>query len=179
MKFIKKNIKIIVGFIVGVILASGITVYATYKYFATDVSYIKDGTEISVEDALNELYANLNLELEFVISNSVTGTLTTNRTASVDLSSGNYIIFANEYNAGAPTTGLNTSITLSSSDANTIINMLSSKVSSYETAYSSSSNITIFQVQSNNNFILTILGNDAGKHSTAAAGLNYIIYKVK
>ncbi len=58
MKFIKKNIKIIIGFIVVAILASGITVYATYKYFATDVSYTKDGTEISVAQALNELYKN-------------------------------------------------------------------------------------------------------------------------
>lgn len=58
MKFIKKNIKLIVGIIVGVLSVSGISVYATYKYFATDVSYTKDGVEMSVADALNDLYNN-------------------------------------------------------------------------------------------------------------------------
>ncbi len=58
MKFIKKNIKFIVGIIIGMLLVSGVSVYATYKYFANEVSYTKDGTEISVTDALNELYAN-------------------------------------------------------------------------------------------------------------------------
>lgn len=58
MEFIKKNIKMIIGFIAGVILASGITVYATYTYLATDVSYERNGTEISVANALNDLYDN-------------------------------------------------------------------------------------------------------------------------
>ena len=56
MKFIKNNFKVIISFIVGVILASSITVYAT-SYFAKDISYSKDGTEINnVQDALNDLY---------------------------------------------------------------------------------------------------------------------------
>lgn len=58
MKFLRNNLKVIIGFIVGVILASGITVYA-YSYYARDIGYIKPGIgkEISVEKALNELYS--------------------------------------------------------------------------------------------------------------------------
>jgi len=61
MNFFNKNIKGIIGFIVGVILASGITVYA-YSYYAKDISYTKPGTNapISVEVALNELYSKTN-----------------------------------------------------------------------------------------------------------------------
>lgn len=60
-KFLKNNFKLIIGFIVGVILASSITVYA-YSYFARDISYTKPGTEtaISVETALNDLYSKAN-----------------------------------------------------------------------------------------------------------------------
>ena len=54
MKFLKNNFKVIVGFIIGVILASSIAVYA-YSYFASDVKYTDTKT---VEQALDELYAN-------------------------------------------------------------------------------------------------------------------------
>ena len=61
MKFLKNNLKAIIAFILGVILASSITVYA-YSYIASDVKYTKkDGTEISVADALNDLYHKGNL----------------------------------------------------------------------------------------------------------------------
>ena len=53
MNFLRKNLKLIVGFIVGVILASSITVYA-YNYLASDIGYTDDK---SVADALNELYS--------------------------------------------------------------------------------------------------------------------------
>ena len=56
MNFFKKNIKLIIGFIVGVILASGITVYAT-SYFAGDVKYTRNNIETTVEAALNDLYS--------------------------------------------------------------------------------------------------------------------------
>lgn len=61
MKFLKEKKGIIISFIIGVILASGMTVYA-YSYFAKDIGYTKAGTntEISVEAALNELYTNRN-----------------------------------------------------------------------------------------------------------------------
>lgn len=59
MEFIKKNIKTIISIIVTAIIFTGFSAYATTAYLAKDVSYIKnDGTQINVEDALNELYNN-------------------------------------------------------------------------------------------------------------------------
>ena len=56
-KIFKKEV--IIAFIIGIILASSIAVYA-YSYAAKDISYTKPGenTLISVETALNELYTN-------------------------------------------------------------------------------------------------------------------------
>lgn len=55
MKFLYK--KLIIVFIIGMILTGGIAAYATYNYYAKDISYTKsNGDKISVEDALNELY---------------------------------------------------------------------------------------------------------------------------
>ena len=61
MKILKSNLKGIIGFIIGVIIASSIAVYA-YSCAAKDVSYTKPGTnqEISVETALNDLYSKSN-----------------------------------------------------------------------------------------------------------------------
>lgn len=54
-----KNKKIIIGLIIGLILITGITSYAAYQYQANNVSYKKiNGTEVTVAQALNELYAN-------------------------------------------------------------------------------------------------------------------------
>ena len=54
MKFFKFNFRIIIGFIIGVVLASSITVYA-YSYIASEIKYTDNKT---VEQALNELYEN-------------------------------------------------------------------------------------------------------------------------
>ena len=55
-KILKKEV--IIAFIIGIILASSIAVYA-YSYFASDISYTRPGTEtaINVEQALNDLYS--------------------------------------------------------------------------------------------------------------------------
>ena len=60
MNFLKKNTKTIAGIIVGAVLATGITGYATYNYFAKDITYKRPGTntEINVAQALNELYTS-------------------------------------------------------------------------------------------------------------------------
>ena len=58
MEFLKKNIRTIIGFIISVILASSITVYA-YSYLASDIKYTNDK---SVSDALNDLYLRTNIE---------------------------------------------------------------------------------------------------------------------
>ena len=70
MNFFKNNYKIIIGFIVGVILASSITVYA-YNYLASDIKYTNNKT---VADALNDLYnkSNRNRILIGTVSQSVT-----------------------------------------------------------------------------------------------------------
>ena len=59
MKFLKQNIKTILVIIITATLVGGTTAFATYNYLAKDVWYTKnDGTKISVEDSLNELYNN-------------------------------------------------------------------------------------------------------------------------
>lgn len=58
MKRINNKFKIILVIIVSIIIFSGISGYAVYNYFAYEVKYEKeDGTETSIEDALNELYS--------------------------------------------------------------------------------------------------------------------------
>ena len=44
----KKNIKLIIGIVIGMILVSGISVYATLSYSAGDISYTKEGTTTQV-----------------------------------------------------------------------------------------------------------------------------------
>ncbi len=55
MKLVKKNIKLIIIITLCIFLTSGISVFATYKYLANEVEYTEGK---SVEEALNELYAN-------------------------------------------------------------------------------------------------------------------------
>lgn len=66
-----KCIMIIITIFLIVTFASGISIYATYKYLSKDVSYLKaDGKEISVEDALNELYNISNANIEYITFDS-------------------------------------------------------------------------------------------------------------
>lgn len=60
MNFLKKNIRTIIGFIVGVILAGGIVYAATS---ASQVNYTteKNADIKTVADALNDLYSNSKL----------------------------------------------------------------------------------------------------------------------
>lgn len=54
---LKNRLKTVLVILISVVFASGLSTYATYTYLSKDISYKKlDGTEISVEDALNELY---------------------------------------------------------------------------------------------------------------------------
>ena len=83
MKIFKNNFKVIIGFIIGIILASSIAVYA-YSYMASDIGYTKPetNTPISVETALNELYSELqdnsltNIENVELISKGLDGNVT-------------------------------------------------------------------------------------------------------
>ncbi len=53
MNFLKKNIKIIMLIVLMVLISSGIGVFATYNYLASDIKYTDNKT---VEQALNDLY---------------------------------------------------------------------------------------------------------------------------
>ena len=100
MEFLKKNIRTIIGFVIGVILASSITVYA-YSYFANDIGYTKPGTNtpISVEAALNELYSNANIQPTLIYSDlpSVHNGDSVNRT--IDLEPGRYLLIISMANS--------------------------------------------------------------------------------
>ncbi len=55
MNFLKKNYKLIIGIVIGAILISGISVYATGQYLASQVTY----NNTNVASALDELYTKL------------------------------------------------------------------------------------------------------------------------
>ena len=56
MEKLKKYKGIIIGIIIGSVLTGGICGYAAYNYMASDITYTKDGTEMKVSAALNDLY---------------------------------------------------------------------------------------------------------------------------
>ena len=58
MNFVKKNYRLIIGIIIGAILISGISVYATGQYLASQVEYNKNG-QAKVSDALDDLYSKV------------------------------------------------------------------------------------------------------------------------
>jgi len=58
MKFIKKNIKVISAFIIGVVLTGGIVGATVYQYQASDVKY--GGTTVGA--AINDLYGSVNAQ---------------------------------------------------------------------------------------------------------------------
>lgn len=56
-KKMNKNVKMLILFIIGIIISSGISVCATATYLASQITYTKtDGTSIKVDAALNNLY---------------------------------------------------------------------------------------------------------------------------
>lgn len=63
---LKNNLKLILVILIICVLISGLSVYATYSYFAKDIVY-KDGK--NVEQALNELYEKNKLYLDFDFDN--------------------------------------------------------------------------------------------------------------
>ena len=74
MSFVKNNLKWILGIIVGVVIASGISVYATGQYFASQVNYTtdKNGEISNVEQALNDLYQKRNKVTKYSLNASTT-----------------------------------------------------------------------------------------------------------
>ena len=109
MRFLKNNFKLIIGFIIGVILTSGITVYA-YSYFAKDISYTKPGEAIpiSVETALNDLYNRTHPVLLWT-NNSPTSAFNP-KTISLNLASYNYVLIISRTNTSTDSTPRGTSL---------------------------------------------------------------------
>lgn len=71
---LKNNIKLILAIVITAVITGGVSVYATYTYLASDVEYTKtNGSKISVEAALNELYTkSKNISSEVVASQQYT-----------------------------------------------------------------------------------------------------------
>lgn len=92
MNFVKKNYKLIIGTIIGIILISGISVYATSQYLASQVTY-RDGK--TVEEALNELYnkGNADINKDNIYFSENYGSNTASKTTSLNLTKGKYIVF--------------------------------------------------------------------------------------
>lgn len=91
MKFFKKNLKVIIAFIVGIILASGITIYA-YSLSASEVSYTLEENTITVDEALNNLYAQINKVPSLGSSKWATSANNTTSTTVSGLELNNYYV---------------------------------------------------------------------------------------
>ena len=116
MRFLKEKKGIMISFIIGVIIASSITVYAT-NYFAKDISYTKPGTQtaISVETALNELFSKNNSNTT-ITSETINGVGSVNYTFQDDFRAACVYIY-DGYNSGSTwTTTCENSEEISSKD---------------------------------------------------------------
>lgn len=95
MKNLGKKFKIVLIVVLIQVILTGVCVYATYKYFAKDIAYTKkDGTEISVEQALNELYQKKSNETiyKFGINNRDNGI----ETIEIEHDNDNALIFSGQ-----------------------------------------------------------------------------------
>lgn len=116
MNFVKKNLKWIITIIVVIILTTGISVYATEQYLASQVNYTtnKNGEVQTVADALNDLYSKTVNETEYnklkekynnmkLLYKNTTGTSDGNA-VSIDIDGADYnyfqVIILKEYNKG-------------------------------------------------------------------------------
>lgn len=175
-KILKSNI---LNFLIVIILLSGLSVCA-YSLNCSDILFNPKNTEWSVDnvnDALDYLYDKVDLNLTSYYSNSVTGTLTSSRKANVNVTKGKYLIIINVYNAGATTTGLKSTATLSSNN-NVSFEKIESVVSGYNTTHSASSLLIVYNVECvDDTATITITSSDAGTNSIAGAGTNYIVIK--
>ena len=88
MKNLRKNLKLIMTFVIMMIIVSGISVYATTQYFATQINYTKsDGSVVTVANALNELYSQNNSAgaTEFIGQYRTESTAKNNKTAAITI----------------------------------------------------------------------------------------------
>lgn len=100
-KFMKRNIKVIVAVIITTLIVGTGTVYATYSYLASNISFTPTDSSwevTNVEDALNDLYDktyDINFD-DFVFTDSSSFSYRLpNRQTSIELTKGKYIIISN------------------------------------------------------------------------------------
>ena len=87
MNFIRKNIKLLIGIIIGLVIASTIAVYATIN--ASQIEYIKQGTDIDdVKDAIDDLYNKIANTNKIYTQQDLDGSYTNGYNAGVLLGSG-------------------------------------------------------------------------------------------
>ena len=152
MEFLKKNIRTIIGFITGVILASSITVYA-YSYFASDIKYTKkDGTEISVENALNELYSKNNITFtgDFYLS-ATADENTYSNTSYFDINVNNYSKITFNIDGLFPSTSVFTSYILA--DGTNVKNI--TQIGEFEIDTSSVSTIRVYYYENGGYYFMS------------------------
>ena len=69
-KFLKNNIKLILVFLLGIIVSSGITVYAVNNYMSNQIRYQNNTFAINnVSDALDDLYSYSKDKIDNYVSN--------------------------------------------------------------------------------------------------------------
>lgn len=177
MNILKNNIKLIILIIILVIISSGISVFATYNYLASDIKYTDNK---SVSDALNELYnqyKNLG-SISIYSQDSVANTTTENRLITENLTKGKYLLACNEYNANTPDPG--TSVIVSSENEDVNINKKTDiKSTGAESAsYGATSYISVYEIEANSDCIIKIIGSDGRTRTDVAGGINYIFLKI-
>ena len=121
MNFIKRNLKSIITFIIGAILATGVTVFATIN--ANSVDYINNKR---VSDALNELYDEIpsNTYATYDGTFSSTGTYTVN---NLNFRPSNVYIIWQELNNQNQPTGQRSVVTYNSGGCYTFWNLTDGK----------------------------------------------------
>lgn len=131
----KHNVKIFIfGFIACLFLVMSINIFASLIYRAEDISYTNITSKVTnVKDAIDELYTDINTPLINKIDWTVThnyaqGYRQTNRETSINLSTGNYIVFLTyEF-------GINNSSVLNNANFDKVLNQLEFNLSNEQSS---------------------------------------------
>ena len=169
MKFLKNNLKVIIAFIVGVILAGGIVYAATS---AKDVTYTtsKNGEIKNVEEALNDLYNKKTSAVLLWTNENPTSDFSPS-TIALDLTAYDYIIIDGAYN------------TTNVGEKNrTLVKKGTSQYIPVGTFYNSNMDISVAQVRQvtvTNNGVTFSKQYDYNSRNNPALGIPYHIWGLK
>lgn len=103
--------KIIFAFILGAVIFSTITAIAVTQINANQITYTKNGTDTTVDAALNDLYTEankdiltrLNLSSSKITTNDSYGFRIPNRSTTLDLTTGSYLVVVAYHDTGGVT----------------------------------------------------------------------------